>query len=69
MQHTEYLGTQNIEVSAEDRRRSKDCPRLLNGLGAIEGHCKKCDEWLRHCVEPEYKIYDANGHPIVNWLF
>ena len=42
-----------------------DCPRILGGLHAIKGHCKRCDNAIRASKPRMYRVRDLSGNIIV----
>jgi hypothetical protein len=54
----------------DDDREDVMCPRLLNGLYAIAGHCQRCDNAIRACKPRTYRVWDHNHNVIVgpDWL-
>jgi hypothetical protein len=43
------------------RDKDGDCPRLTNGLHAIESHCQRCANLIRACRPRAYQVYDYLG--------
>lgn len=57
-------------VDDDDRQDDAPCPRLLNGMHAITGHCQRCDNLIRACQPRPYRVFDSNGNVIVapDWM-
>lgn len=67
----EYIATTDPTPDEDivDVSRGSDCPRLLNGLYPVAGHCDRCTDALRASVPREYRIRDTNGHIITaDWV-
>ena len=65
----EYVGCERLTVTVDDLS-DVDCPRLRNGLHAIEGHCHRCDNRIRVSKPIVYRVTDSNGRVITaDWCY